>query len=72
MGKIVHDYEEKIVDEIHATPPEHLPNLFLPVRLFRESVTLKSAEGSFIRGMKEALADNTRPISELWDKFGHW
>lgn len=34
---------------------------------FRESVTLKPAEASFRQGWKEALAGETRPVSELWE-----
>jgi hypothetical protein len=41
--------------------------LLLIVRAFRESVTLKSAEASFRQGWKEALRDDARPISELWE-----
>jgi hypothetical protein len=32
------------MQEIEQMPPEYLPNLLQIVRLFRESVTLKSAE----------------------------
>jgi len=35
------------------------------VRLFRDSVTLKPAEASFRQGRKEALAGETKPVSEL-------
>jgi hypothetical protein len=41
--------------------------LLLIVRVFRESVALKSAEDSFRQGWKEALAGETRPVSELWE-----
>jgi hypothetical protein len=37
------------------------------VRLFRESVTLPSAESSFRQGWQEAMTGNTIPISQLWD-----
>jgi hypothetical protein len=36
------------------------------VRLFRESVVLKPAEASFRNGWKEALAGETKPVSNLW------
>jgi hypothetical protein len=36
-------------------------------RLSCENVTLKLAEDSFRQGWKEAMAGETRPISELWD-----
>jgi hypothetical protein len=37
------------------------------IRLFRESVTLKSAEESFRQGWQEAITENTLPVSQLWD-----
>ncbi len=60
-------YEEQIMHEIKEMPQEHLPNLLQIVRLFRESVTLKSAEASFRRGWQEAMSGQTSPISELWE-----
>jgi len=48
-------------------PGEYLPNLLQIVRLFRESVMLKPAVDSFSQGWKEAMAGETRPVSELWD-----
>jgi hypothetical protein len=60
-------YEEQFVQEIHETPREYWPNLLQLVRLFRESVTLKPAEPSFKQGWREALNNQTRPLSELWD-----
>jgi hypothetical protein len=30
-------------------------------------VALKPAEASFRQGLKEALAGETRPVSELWE-----
>ncbi|MDZ7290619.1 MAG: hypothetical protein ONB44_03020 [candidate division KSB1 bacterium] len=60
-------YEKQLLREIKETPKEYLPNLLLIVRVFRESVALKSAEDSFRQGWKEALAGETRPVSELWE-----
>jgi hypothetical protein len=60
-------YEEQLVREIHETPLEYWPNLLQLVRLFRETVTLKSAEASFRQGWQEAMTGQTRPVSELWD-----
>lgn len=60
-------YAEQLVREIKKTPEEYLPILLEIVRLFRESVTLKPAEASFRRGWKEALAGETRPVTELWE-----
>jgi hypothetical protein len=66
MSAKVSAYEKQLVREIKQTPEEYLPNLLEIVRLFRESVALKPAEASFRQGWKEALAGETRPISELW------
>ncbi len=60
-------YEKQIIREIKETPHEYLPNLLQIVRLFRESVMLKPAEDSFRQGWKEAMAGDTRSVSELWD-----
>lgn len=58
---------EQLLREIEETPEEYLPILLEIVRLFREGVSLKPAEGSFRQGWKEALAGETRPVSGLWD-----
>jgi hypothetical protein len=60
-------YKDQIINEIRETPEEYLPNLLQIVRLFRESVTLKSAEASFRQGWQEAMAGQTSPVSELWE-----
>ena len=60
-------YEEQLDSEIKKLPGEYLPNLLQIVRLFRESVMLKPAVDSFSQGWKEAMAGETRPVSELWD-----
>jgi len=67
MATQVSAYTEQLVREIKETPDEYLPILLEVVRLFRESVTLKPAEASFRQGWKEALAGETRPVSELWE-----
>jgi len=59
-------YTEQLIQEIKATPEEYLPNLLNIVRVFRESITLKSAESSFRQGWKEAMSGETLPIGELW------
>lgn len=58
---------EKVMTEVEQTPEEYLPNLLEMIRLFRESVTLKSAEESFRQGWYEAMTDDTIPVSQLWD-----
>ena len=60
-------YARKISKEIHETPEEYLPTLLAMVRLFRESVTLKPANESFLQGWKEALNDEVLPIEHLWE-----
>ena len=67
MATQVSAYAEQLVYEIGETPEEYLPILLEIVRLFRESVTLKPAEASFRQGWKEALAGETKPVSELWE-----
>jgi hypothetical protein len=67
MATQISAYTEQLVREIKETPDEYLPILLEVVRLFRESVTLKPAEASFRQGWKEALAGETRPVSELWE-----
>ncbi|MEB3308890.1 MAG: hypothetical protein VKJ02_01510 [Snowella sp.] len=58
---------EETIEEIQRTPQEYLPSLLQIIRLFRESVTLKSAEESFRQGWQEAMTGDTIPISELWE-----
>jgi len=67
MSTQIPTYEEQLVREIRETPREYWPNLLQLVRLFRESVLLKPAEASFRQGWQEALAGQTRPVSELWE-----
>ncbi len=57
----------KLMEEIEQTPEEYLPNLLQIISVFRESVTLKSAEESFRQGWYEAMTENTFPVSQLWD-----
>lgn len=58
---------EQAIEEIQQTPQEYLPSLLQIIRLFRESVTLKSAEESFKQGWQEAMTGHTIPIAQLWD-----
>ena len=60
-------YAKKISKEIRETPKVYLPALWAMVRLFRESVTLKPAEESFLQGWKEALHNEVPPIAQLWE-----
>ena len=58
---------EQAIQEIQQTPQEYLPSLLAIIRLFRESVTLTSAEESFRQGWQEAMTEKTIPVSQLWD-----
>ena len=69
MAPQVSTYAKQLVCEITETPEEYLPILLEIVHLFRESVTLKPAEASFRQGWKEALAGETKPVSELWESI---
>ena len=60
-------YSKRINKEISETPEEYLPALLAMIRLFRESVTLKPADESFLQGWKEALNNEVLPIEHLWD-----
>ena len=60
-------YSEKITEEVEKTPDEYLPALLEMVRLFREAVTLKPAEESFVQGWKEAMNNEVLPLNELWE-----
>ena len=59
--------EEQLVREIRQTPEEYWPNLLQLIRLFRESIMLKSATASFRQGWQEAMTGQTHPVSKLWE-----
>ena len=59
-------YTDLLMQEIKATPDEYLPSLLHIIRIFRESITLKSADESFKQGWQEAMTGETMPIDELW------
>jgi len=67
MSSQISTYEKRLVREIRETPAEYWPSLLQLIRLFRESVTLKPAEAGFRQGWQEAMAGQTRPVSELWE-----
>jgi len=60
-------YTKKISQEIEKTPDEYLPALLEMIRLFRETVTLKPADESFVQGWKEAMNNELLPIDQLWE-----
>jgi hypothetical protein len=57
---------KELLHEIKETPEEYLPALLEIVRGFRHGLLLKPAEESIRQGLKEALAGETLPVSELW------
>jgi len=59
-------YTDLLMKEIKATPDEYLPSLLDIMRIFRESITLKSADESFKEGWNEAMTGETIPIDKLW------
>jgi len=61
------EYRREVLDELEQIPPEFLPAFLKLVRAFREGITLPTAQDSFRQGWKEALAGQTRPVSELWE-----
>ncbi len=66
MSRYKSIYKKQLTSEIEAVPDEYLPALLGLIRLFRQSVTLKSAEDSFRQGWQEAQSGETLPISNLW------
>jgi hypothetical protein len=67
MTKIFSNYHNQVFEEVKKTPLEYLPALLQLIRVFRESITLKSAEKSFEQGWKEALSGETFPVADLWE-----
>lgn len=67
QGERQTEFLEQLLREIQKTPQEYWPSLLQMVRLFRESVTLKPAEASFRQGWQEAIAQQTLPLSQLWE-----
>ena len=67
MNTYLSTYTKKISKEIRETPEEYLPALLAMIRLFRESVTLKPADESFLQGWKEALKNEVLAIEDLWE-----
>jgi hypothetical protein len=60
-------FKERLYAEIEATPGEYLPALLDIVRLYRQSVTLRSGADSFRQGWQEAMNGETFPVATLWD-----
>ena len=60
-------FHTQVLEEVDKIPSEYLPSLLKMVRAFREGVTLQTAEESFRKGWQEAVAGQTRPVTELWE-----
>lgn len=69
MANALANYHNRVLEEIDKMPAEYLPALLKVIHIFRESISLKSADESFQQGWKEVLRGETRPISELWDNI---
>lgn len=61
-----HSFDEALLAEAHQFPVEYRANLLAMMRIFRESITLPTAEASFQAGWQEALRGETLPVSALW------
>ena len=59
-------YTDVLMQEIEATPEEYSPTLLNMIRIFRESISLKSAEDSFKQGRQEAMSGETMLVDGLW------
>jgi len=69
MENVLVNYHNRVLEEIDRTPLEYLPALLQLIRVFRESISLRSADESFQQGWKEVLRGETIAVSELWDNI---
>jgi len=60
-------YSKQIQQEIDQLPGEYLPMLLQMIRVYRQSVTLPTAQASFAQGWQESQSGQTQDISTLWD-----
>ena len=60
-------HRARLIEELDKIPAEFLPSLLKLLEAFREGVTLPSAEESVRQGWKEAVSNQTLPVSGLWD-----
>lgn len=66
MTTVKSPYYEQVIEELDEFPLEHLPALLKMMRLFRESLVVKSPTESFRQAWQEALNGETLPLTELW------
>ncbi len=69
MENVLVNYYNRVLEEIDRTPLEYLPALLQLIHIFRESISLRSADESFQQGWKEVLRGETIAVSELWDNI---
>ena len=69
MENVLVNYHNRVLEEIDRTPLEYLPALLQLIHVFRESISLRSADESFQQGWKEVLRGETIAVSELWDNI---
>lgn len=62
-----HETLEQIELELKQMPAEYLPALLNIIHIFRESVSINSAEDSFKVGWQEIQNGQYQPINTLWD-----
>ena len=63
-------YRDQVLTELDAVPEEYLPFVLHVMRSFRETITLKSAEGSFRQARQELRSGDIHPIDTLRDGVG--
>jgi hypothetical protein len=67
MKTTVSASRDRLDYEIDLVPPEYWGQLTQIVQVFRESLTLKSAQESLAQGWQEAQRGEERPVEELWE-----
>lgn len=58
----------ELLQEIQQTPEEYLPNLRQMIRLFRESVTMKSAQSDSWQKVMDEIKNPDREKKATWQK----
>lgn len=57
----------EIVNEINNFPEEYLPSLISILKIFKDSLTIKSPEESLKQALIELSEWKTQSIENLWD-----
>jgi predicted KAP-like P-loop ATPase len=65
---------QKIIDELHEIPEDHLTQIYEIVRSFRLELERERSHNpddkivaNFKQGMQEALGGNTIPLDRMWE-----